>query len=66
MNEADTRFRGIAVDILTNFETVKSFAAEHRETGRFNEAMRNYNKRYVEAILRPTLSRKHLLDLSFI
>lgn len=50
MNEADTRFRGIAVDILTNFETVKSFAAEHRETGRFNEAMRNYNKRYVEAI----------------
>ena len=50
MNEADTRFRGIAVDILTNFETVKSFAAEHRETGRFNEAMRNYNQRYVDAI----------------
>ena len=50
MNEADTRFRGIAVDILTNFETVKSFAAEHRETGRFNEAMRNYNHRYVDAV----------------
>ena len=50
MNEADTRFRGIAVDILTNFETVKSFAAEHRETGRFNEAMRNYNQRYVDAV----------------
>ena len=50
MNEADTRFRGIAVDILTNFETVKSFAAEHRETGRFNEAMRNYNLRYVDAV----------------
>lgn len=50
MNEADTRFRGIAVDILTNFETVKSFAAEKRETGRFNEAMRNYNLRYVDAI----------------
>ena len=50
MNEADTRFRGIAVDILTNFETVKSFAAETRETGRFNDAMRNYNVRYVDAV----------------
>lgn len=50
MNEADTRFRGIAVDILTNFETVKSFAAEKRETGRFNDAMQNYNFRYVDAV----------------
>ncbi|MEM9937893.1 MAG: ABC transporter ATP-binding protein/permease [Pseudomonadota bacterium] len=50
MNEADTRFRGIAVDILSNFETVKSFAAETRETGRFNDAMRNYNLRYVDAV----------------
>ena len=50
MNEADTRFRGVAVDILNNFETVKSFAAETRETGRFNDAMRNYNVHYVDAI----------------
>jgi len=50
MNVADTRFRGIAVDILTNFETVKSFAAERRETGRFNDAMRNYNQHYVETV----------------
>ncbi|MEM9739313.1 MAG: ABC transporter ATP-binding protein/permease [Pseudomonadota bacterium] len=50
MNEADTRFRGIAVDILTNFETVKSFAAETRETGRFSTAMENYNARYVDAV----------------
>ncbi|MEL6569846.1 MAG: ABC transporter transmembrane domain-containing protein, partial [Pseudomonadota bacterium] len=50
MNEADTKFRGIAVDILTNFETVKSFAAEARETGRFNSAMANYNLRYVDAV----------------
>jgi ATP-binding cassette subfamily B protein len=50
MNVADTRFRGIAVDILTNFETVKSFAAERRETGRFNDAMRNYNTHYVETV----------------
>ncbi|MEM7667493.1 MAG: ABC transporter transmembrane domain-containing protein, partial [Pseudomonadota bacterium] len=50
MNVADTRFRGIAVDILTNFETVKSFAAERRETDRFGDAMRNYNLSYVDAI----------------
>ncbi|MEM9571538.1 MAG: ABC transporter ATP-binding protein/permease [Pseudomonadota bacterium] len=50
MNVADTRFRGIAVDILTNFETVKSFAAERRETDRFDDAMRNYNTHYVEAV----------------
>lgn len=50
MNVADTRFRGISVDILTNFETVKSFAAERRETGRFNDAMSNYNDRYVDAV----------------
>jgi ATP-binding cassette subfamily B protein len=48
MNIADTRFRGISVDILTNFETVKSFAAERRETKRFNDAMGNYNHHYVE------------------
>jgi len=50
MNEADTKFRGIAVDILTNFETVKAFAAEKRETERFNGSMRNYNLRYVDAV----------------
>ncbi len=50
MNVADTRFRGIAVDILTNFETVKSFAAERRETNRFDDAMRNYNTHYVETV----------------
>lgn len=50
MNVADTRFRGIAVDILTNFETVKSFAAERRETDRFDGAMKNYNHHYVETV----------------
>ncbi|MFN7054959.1 ABCB family ABC transporter ATP-binding protein/permease [Hyphomonas sp.] len=48
MNEADTHFRATAVDILTNFETVKSFAAEGRETSRFDGAMDNYNRHYVE------------------
>lgn len=50
MNEADTHFRATAVDILTNFETVKSFAAETRETARFGKAMANYNHHYVQAV----------------
>ncbi|HRX73652.1 MAG TPA: ABC transporter transmembrane domain-containing protein, partial [Hyphomonas sp.] len=50
MNEADTHFRATAVDILTNFETVKSFAAERRETARFDKAMGEYNEHYVETV----------------
>ncbi len=50
MNVADTRFRGISVDIMTNFETVKAFAAEARETARFDEAMTNYNGHYVATV----------------
>ena len=49
MNEADTELRAGAVDSLTNFETVKAFAAEDRETDRFDRAMKAYNVRYVEA-----------------
>ncbi|ABI75656.1 efflux ABC transporter, heavy metal transporter (HMT) family (ABCB), permease/ATP-binding protein [Hyphomonas neptunium ATCC 15444] len=48
MNEADTHFRATSVDILTNFETVKSFAAETRETARFDNAMGEYNRHYVD------------------
>ncbi len=47
LNEADTRLRGISVDTLTNFETVKSFAAEDREAGRYDSALREYNRHYV-------------------
>lgn len=50
MNEADTHFRATAVDILTNFETVKSFAAEDRETGRFDRAMGQYNTHYIDTV----------------
>lgn len=50
MNVADTNLRGIAVDTLTNFETVKAFAAEARETDRYDRAMRQYNARYVDAM----------------
>lgn len=48
MNEADTRLRGIALDTLANFETVKAFAAEDREAGRYNSAMQDYNGHMVK------------------
>lgn len=47
MNEADTNLRAISADTMTNFETVKAFAAEKRETDRFDAAMQVYNNRYV-------------------
>jgi ATP-binding cassette subfamily B protein len=43
LNVADTELRARAVDSLTNFETVKAFAAEERETRRYGEAMQAYN-----------------------
>lgn len=48
LNEADTELRARAVDSLNNFETVKAFAAEARETGRFDQALAAYNVRMVE------------------
>ncbi len=48
LNESDTELRGRSIDSLTNFETIKSFAAEDRETSRFDRAFRTYNDRLVE------------------
>ncbi len=42
MNEADNEASARAVDALMNFETVKSFAAERRETDRYDEALSRY------------------------
>ena len=42
MNEADTDVNARAVDALSNFETVKAFAAEAREAENFNEAKSRY------------------------
>ncbi len=42
MNEADTEAAGRAVDSLLNFETVKSFAAEQRESERYDRALASY------------------------
>ncbi|MCF8879325.1 ABC transporter ATP-binding protein/permease [Hyphobacterium sp. SN044] len=42
MNDADNEASARAVDALMNFETVKSFGAEARETGRYDESMQRY------------------------
>ncbi len=42
MNEADTEAAGRAVDSLLNFETVKSFAAEERESERYDRSLASY------------------------
>ena len=42
MNEADTEVNARAVDTLSNFETVKAFAAETREVDRFDRARTRY------------------------
>ncbi len=42
MNEADTEVNARSVDVMSNFETVKAFAAEQRETERFDNAKSRY------------------------
>jgi ATP-binding cassette subfamily B protein len=49
MNDADSEATGRAVDSLMNFETVKAFAAEARETERYNQAVRTYAKASVNS-----------------
>lgn len=49
MNERDSEAAGRAVDSLLNFETVKSFAAEDRESERFDGALASYAKAAVQA-----------------
>jgi ABC-type transport system involved in Fe-S cluster assembly fused permease/ATPase subunit len=50
LNRTDTELRAKIIDSLSNFETVKAFAAEERETGRFDHSFRKYNHRYVETM----------------
>ena len=47
--EADTEAAGRAVDSLLNFETVKSFAAEARESERYDRALASYARAAVRA-----------------
>ncbi|WP_375457177.1 ABCB family ABC transporter ATP-binding protein/permease [uncultured Methylobacterium sp.] len=44
MNDSDTDANGKAVDSLLNYETVKYFGAESRETTRYDGAMAKYEK----------------------
>ena len=50
MNEADTELRAVSMDTFTNFETVKAFAAEEREAGRYDEAMSRYIHHFVRSM----------------
>lgn len=47
LNKADTEWRAVSVDTITNFETVKAFAAEKRETARYDQAIKDYSRQYV-------------------
>ena len=44
MNKADTDANQKAIDSLLNFETVKYFSAEQRESERYDVSMRSYEK----------------------
>jgi ABC-type transport system involved in Fe-S cluster assembly fused permease/ATPase subunit len=44
MNESDTDANTKAVDSLLNYETVKYFGAEQRETARYDRSMERYEK----------------------
>jgi ATP-binding cassette subfamily B protein len=49
LNEADSRTAGLSVDALINYETVKTFGAEHRVVSAYGEAMGDYVDASVQA-----------------
>lgn len=49
MNESDTDANTKAIDSLLNYETVKYFVAEQRETQRYDRSMERYEKASVQA-----------------
>lgn len=49
MNESDTDASAKAIDSLLNFETVKYFGAEKRETERFDVSMERYERSSTQA-----------------
>jgi ABC-type transport system involved in Fe-S cluster assembly fused permease/ATPase subunit len=49
LNETDSRAAGLAVDALINYETVKTFGAERRTVGRYDQAMSEYVDASVQA-----------------
>ncbi|MCU4182100.1 ABCB family ABC transporter ATP-binding protein/permease [Bosea sp. BH3] len=49
MNESDTDANSKAIDSLLNYETVKYFGAEARETARYDQAMALYERNSVKS-----------------
>src|SRR6266851_4619988 len=49
MNESDSDANTKAIDSLLNYETVKYFSAEARETARYDRSMERYEKASVQA-----------------
>ena len=49
MNERDSEANTKAIDSLLNFETVKYFANEEHEAGRFDKALRTYERAAVKS-----------------
>src|ERR1700740_2591016 len=49
MNESDTDANAKAIDSLLNYETVKYFSAEKRETERYDRSMARYEEASVQA-----------------
>ena len=49
MNDSDTEANTKAIDSLLNYETVKYFVAEERETERYDRSMERYEKASVQA-----------------
>ncbi len=49
MNESDTDANTKAIDSLLNYETVKYFVAEQRETQRYDRSMERYERASVQA-----------------
>ena len=49
MNESDTDANSKAIDSLLNYETVKYFGAEARETARYDQSMARYERNSIKA-----------------
>lgn len=49
MNESDTDANSKAIDSLLNYETVKYFGAEARETARYDRSMARYERNSIKA-----------------
>jgi len=49
LNDADSRAAGLAVDALMNYETIKTFGAEGRVVGQYDQALTDYARAAIKA-----------------